>query len=148
MEAVMRSPQQKPTRVLIVDQNPMSRQLTAEYLQAAGYDVVSVATGERALVLLREWPRRTDWLCTVVELPGLVDGWILADEYHQTHPSRPVIYADGKSVERRTKPHAIFLQGLVSPMAVLRALRQAEALSAQPSTVLSKGGEWELGIAA
>jgi CheY-like chemotaxis protein len=148
MEAVMRSPQQKPTRVLVVDQNPMSRQLTAEHLQATGYDVVSAATGERALVLLREWPRRTDWLCTVVELPGLVDGWILADEYHQTHPSRPVIYADGKSVERRAKPHAIFLQRLASPMAVLRVLRQAEALSAQPSIVLSQEEERELGIAA
>ena len=144
----MRSPQQKQTRVLVVDPNPMSRQLTTEYLQTAGYDVVSAAAGERALVLLREWPRRVGWLYTAVELPGLVDGWILADEYHQTHPSRPVIYADGKSFERRAKPHAVFLQGPVTPMAVLRTLRQADALSARTSTPLSQDNERELGMAA
>ena len=43
----MHSPQQKQPRILVVDANPMSRQLTAEYLQSAGYDVVSAATGER-----------------------------------------------------------------------------------------------------
>jgi CheY-like chemotaxis protein len=148
MEAVMRSPQPKQTRVLVVDPNPMSRQLTIEHLQAAGYDVVSAATGERAFVLLREWPRRIDWLYTAVELPGLVDGWILADEYHQTHPSRPVIYADGKSLERRAKPRAIYLQGPVTPMAVLRTLRQADALSAQTSTPISQDNERQLGMAA
>src|SRR5215204_1216062 len=88
----MRSPQPKQTRVLVVDPNPMSRQLTVGHLQAAGYDVVSAGTGERAFVLLREWPRRIDWLYTAVELSGLVDGWILADEFHQAHPSRPVLY--------------------------------------------------------
>ena len=144
----MRSPQPKQTRVLVVDPNPMSRQLTIEHLQAAGYDVVSAGTGERALVLLREWPRHIDWLYTAVELPGLVDGWILADEYHQAHPSRPVIYADGKSVEGRGRSNAIFLQGLVSPMAVLRALRQADTLSAQPPALISQDDERELGIAA
>src|SRR5215210_632372 len=139
MEAVMSSPQQKPTRVLVVDQNPMSRQLTVEHLQAAGYDVVSAAAGERALVLLREWPRRVDWLYTAVELPGLVDGWIVADEYHQTHPSRSVIYADGRSVERRTRPNAVFLQAPVPPGAVLRALRQLGALGSPQPTTAARG---------
>ena len=144
----MRSPQPKQTRVLVVDPNPMSRQLTVEHLQAAGYDVVSAGTGERALVLLREWPRRIDWLYTVTKLPGLVDGWILADEFHQAHPSRPVIYADGKSSARRAKPQAIFLPGPISPMAVVRALRQADTLSAQPPALTSQDDERELGIAA
>jgi CheY-like chemotaxis protein len=148
MEAVMRSPQQKQPRILVVDPNPMSRQLTAEYLQSAGYDVVSAATGERALVVLCEWPRRVDWLYTAVELPGLVDGWILADEYHQTHPSRPVIYADRKSMERRAKPRSVFLHGPVSPMAVLRTLRQADTPGAQTSTLASQDDERGLGIAA
>src|SRR5689334_14507121 len=148
MEAIMRSPQPKQTRVLVVDPNPMSRQLTVEDLQAAVYDVVSAGTGERAFVLLREWPRRIDWLYTATELPGLVDGWILADEFHQAHPSRPVIYADGKSCERRAKPQAIFLPGPVSPTAVVRALRQADTLSAPPPALTSQGDERELGIAA
>jgi CheY-like chemotaxis protein len=144
----MRSPQQKQTRVLVVDPNPMSRQLTAEYLQSLGYDVVSAATGERALVVLREWSRRVDWLYTAVDLPGLVDGWILADEYHQSHPSRPVIYADRTSIERRAKPNAIFLPVPVSPMAVSRVLRQADTLNAQTPKLISQDGEKEPGMPA
>ena len=52
----MRSPQRKQPRILVVSADPKSRELTAEYLRSAGYDVISAATGERALVLLRERP--------------------------------------------------------------------------------------------
>ena len=145
----MCSPQPKKPRVLVVDPSPMSGQLTAESLQSEGYDVVAAATGERALILLREWPRRIDWLYTAIELPGLVDGWIVADEYHQTHPSRSVIYADGRSVERRTRPNAVFLQAPVPPGAVLRALRQLGALgSPQPTTAVRGDGDGLLDLAA
>lgn len=144
----MRSHQAKQPRVLVVDPNRMSRPLTAEYLQSAGYDVVSAATGERGLILLREWPRHVDWLYTAIDLPGLVDGWILADEYHQTHPSRPVIYAGSKSLERRAKPNEIFLPGPVSPKAVLRTLRQTDTRGAQTSRLASQDNEGGLGIAA
>ena len=144
----MCSPQPKKPRVLVVDPSPMSGQLTAESLQSEGYDVVAAATGERALILLREWPRRVDWLYTAVELPGLVDGWILADEYHQTHPSRPVIYADRNPVERGARPYSVVLQWPVSPQAVLRTLCQADTHGARTLTLASQDDEKELSIAA
>ena len=144
----MGSTQQIQTRVLVVDANPMSRYLTVEHLHSAGYDVVSATTGERALILLREWPRRVDWLYTAVELPGLVDGWILADEYHQTHPSRPVIYADRNPVERGARPYSVVLQWPVSPKAVLRTLCQADTHGARTLTLASQDDEKELSIAA
>src|SRR4051794_26263177 len=37
--------------------------------------------------------RRVDWLITQADLPGLVDGSMLADEFHHVHPGRPVLYA-------------------------------------------------------
>jgi hypothetical protein len=110
---------------------------------------MSQRTGERrTLVLLREWPRCIAWLYTKIDLPGLVDGWILADEYHQSHPCRAVLYADGLSVERRPKPDAIFLREPVAPSAILSALNQADALGAPRSTVTHQDDWVELGMAA
>ena len=73
-------------RVLVVDDDPETRESVGEALEQAGFDPTLAAMGEQGLVLLREWPRRIDWLYTKAELPGLVDGWILADEFHQAHP--------------------------------------------------------------
>src|SRR5215204_1612649 len=79
-------------RVLIVDDNAETRERVGEALAQAGFEPILAATVEQGLLLLREWPRRIGWLYTKAELPGLVDGWILADEFHQAHPSRPELY--------------------------------------------------------
>ena len=79
-------------RVLVVDDDPETRERVGEALERAGFEPARAATGEQGLVLLREWPRRIGWLYTEAELPGLVDGWILADESHQAHPTRPELY--------------------------------------------------------
>src|SRR3954464_6237899 len=79
-------------RVLVVDDESETRKSVGQALERADFAPTLAATGEQGLVLLREWPRRIDWLYTKAELPGLVDGWILADEFHQAYPSRPVFY--------------------------------------------------------
>ncbi|MFO0453216.1 MAG: diguanylate cyclase [Pseudomonadota bacterium] len=56
-------------RVLLADDDPVARLLTSRLLKKAGYDVVAVADGERALAALRESfcpVLLTDW-----EMPGL-----------------------------------------------------------------------------
>ena len=76
-------------RVLVVDDDPETRESVGEALEQAGFDPTLAATGEQGLVLLREWPCRIDWLYTKAELPGLVDGWILADEFpHKAFAAR------------------------------------------------------------
>jgi CheY-like chemotaxis protein len=72
-------------RILVVDDNHIFREALAERLRDAGYQVTTAETGERAFLTLRDWSRRVDWLYTRASLPGLVDGWILADEYHDRH---------------------------------------------------------------
>jgi CheY-like chemotaxis protein len=79
-------------RVLVVDNDPETRKRVGEALEQAGFVPALAATGEQGLLLLRQWPRRIGWLYTKTELPGLIDGWILADEFHRAHPSRPVLY--------------------------------------------------------
>lgn len=88
-----RLPEGTHERILIVDTNPAFRDGLAEQLRSSGFEVVTAATGESAFNLLRDWHRPIGWLYTRADLPGLIDGWILADEYHDSHPRRPAVIA-------------------------------------------------------
>jgi CheY-like chemotaxis protein len=77
--------------VLVVENNPITRELLGNILQTAGCRVLAVPTGNVGLLLLCQQQAQIDWLVTRVRLPGLVDGWLLADEYHRHNPDRPVV---------------------------------------------------------
>lgn len=106
----------KPQRILIADNNPIMRETLAQWLRAQAHDVITASTGESALMVLRDWSRPVGWLYTRAVLPGLVDGWILADQYHDLHEDRPVILAGaeqrisswGDRVLMRPTPAAVF----------------------------------------
>jgi CheY-like chemotaxis protein len=94
MEAhVSRSLEGIHERILIVDTKPAFRNSLAEQLRSSGFEVVTAATGESAFSLLRDWHRPIGWLYTRADLPGLIDGWILADEYHDSHRDRAAVIA-------------------------------------------------------
>jgi DNA-binding response OmpR family regulator len=76
-----------------VDTNPAFRDSLAEQLRPSGFEVVTAATGEQAFCLLRDWRHTIGWLYVRADLPGLIDGWILADEYHDTRPDRSAVIA-------------------------------------------------------
>jgi|tagenome__1003787_1003787.scaffolds.fasta_scaffold20927073_5 CheY-like chemotaxis protein len=81
----------KSERILIVDDNAIFRETLAERLRASGHEVLVAETGERAFLVLRDRSCPVGWLYTRAALPGLIDGWILADEYHDAHADRAVI---------------------------------------------------------
>jgi DNA-binding NtrC family response regulator len=80
-------------RILVVDENHIFRETLAQKLRDEGYQVITAETGERAFLTLRDRSRPIDWLYTRARLPGLIDGWILADEYHDSHPDRAAVIA-------------------------------------------------------
>jgi hypothetical protein len=43
--------------------------------------------------LVRDWSGPIGWLYARAALPRLIDGWILADAYHEVHVRRPVVIA-------------------------------------------------------
>jgi hypothetical protein len=50
------------------------------------------------LLALRDWSRPIDWLQSRrAELPGLIDGWNLAEEYHETHQNRAVVISGSEA---------------------------------------------------
>ena len=78
-------------RVLVVDTNPLFLERLALELRARNFDVVVTESGTQAFQVLRDWHRPIDWLFSRAILPGLIDGWILADEYHASHPARAAV---------------------------------------------------------
>jgi CheY-like chemotaxis protein len=109
--------------VLVVENDPIIRELLETILRTAGYQVLAVPTGNAGLLSLCQQQAHINWLVTRVKLPGLVDGWLLADEYHRHNSGRPAILlseviseAEHASVDSVfVPPHA--------PMRVLEALK-------------------------
>jgi CheY-like chemotaxis protein len=123
----------KQERILVVDTNPLFCARLIQYLRAADYLVESANTGEQAFLLLRDRQHPIDWLYARAALPALIDGWILADEYHDTHPRRAAVLA--VSSTRVSEQGDILLQE-PTPEAVVQALQHVMgALEHSQSTV-------------
>jgi CheY-like chemotaxis protein len=134
MEAhVSRSPEGNHERILIVDTNPAFRESLAQRLRASGFEVVTAATGEEAFYLLRDWHRPIDWLYVSADLPGLIDGWILADEYHDSHPDRAAVIAAAR--ERvSAQGHVVLSEpSLAAALDALQTVASASAVAPRPA---------------
>jgi CheY-like chemotaxis protein len=106
--------------ILVVEDDQISRELITRLLQMAGFDVIAAATGERALLTLCQHGDQIDWLVSRLDLPGLICGWILTDEYHEHHPNRPVLLVSDTA--RVSSASAVFIPSPF-PMKVLEVLQ-------------------------
>ena len=77
----------RPT-VLMVEDEMLLGNVVADELEEAGYRVLSAMTGEEALALL-EGAEPIDLLFTDIRLPGLIDGWHLAEAARRLRPDSP-----------------------------------------------------------
>ncbi len=82
-------------RVLIVEDNYLLLDLLTRACERSGCTVAAASSGEAALMVIRELGATIAWLCTDIDLPGLVDGWSVADTFRALHPDRPVVYMSG-----------------------------------------------------
>jgi len=97
--------------VLIVEDNYLLLEMLTSLCEQEGIRVLSASTGEAALTMLRRRGAEIDWLFTDINLPGLIDGWTVADAYRECHPHRPVIYAStAAQIERRTVPGSLYVR--------------------------------------
>src|SRR5215217_3667826 len=112
-------------RVLIVEDEPIAREILADLLRMAGYEVLSEHSGEQALLTLLRERGRIDCLFTAVELPGLVDGWMLAEEFRVTDAALPVVFAtSSKAAQARGTEETAFVAYPVLPPKAVEAVNE------------------------
>jgi PAS domain S-box-containing protein len=85
---------QRRCNILVVEDNDDVRELAGAMLQMAGYDVVAVASGERALEILDD-AGPFDLLFTDVIMPGGMNGLELIEHVHARLPDLPVLVTTG-----------------------------------------------------
>jgi DNA-binding NtrC family response regulator len=110
-------------RILVVEDDPLVRELLVEALREHGYEVIHAANGEQALAWCKR--RIADILVTDIRLPGGVDGWQIAERCRVHDPELQVIYATGFSqVKARPVPGSLTLQKPYQPRPHRRGIRQ------------------------
>jgi CheY-like chemotaxis protein len=110
--------------VLVVEDESLVREMIAEELRDAGFDVLEAADGVAASEILTT-DRRIDVLFTDIRLPGELDGWDIAQLARRQRSTLPVIYATGYTVDRTAEvPGSIFLNKPYQPSQIVATIRK------------------------
>jgi PAS domain S-box-containing protein len=81
--------------ILLVDDEPLLRDLAAQGLARSGFEVVTAADGEQALELFTRTPDRFSLLITDLTMPR-VDGAHLIAEVRRLRPDQPIVVCSGQ----------------------------------------------------
>jgi DNA-binding response OmpR family regulator len=81
-------------RVLVVEDEPMVREMAVDALRDEGFDVVEAATGDEAAEKLVD-PDAIDVVFTDVRMPGKMDGIDVALRARELHPGIAVLVVSG-----------------------------------------------------
>ena len=90
-------------KVLLVEDEPLIREVMAELLALAGFDVTATTTGDEAVVLLANDGFTV--LLTDVTMPGIIDGIRLAEHARALHPGLPIVFVSGRPDTRQRAQH-------------------------------------------
>ncbi|MGH7740482.1 MAG: PAS domain S-box protein [Candidatus Eiseniibacteriota bacterium] len=121
--------------VLLVEDEPMVRDLLVETLVGAGFAVTAAANGQEALRRLEQGPLPMDILVTDVVMPGLT-GPELAKRVLEARPGIHVLYISGYTADELGPRGPLeawesFLQKPFSPSSLIRKIRSALESPAQ-----------------
>jgi CheY-like chemotaxis protein len=109
--------------ILIVEDEFLLRELVAEHLREAGWNVLEAASGEQALAHLAT--AKIDVIFTDIRLEGDMNGWDLAEAGRERIANLPVIYTTGHSIDPpRPVSGSILLQKPYAPSQVARTSRE------------------------
>lgn len=109
-------------RILVVEDDPLVREMAVGALTDEGFDVIEAATGEEALKHCED--RLADLIFTDIWLPGQLNGWDIAEHCRKNNPDIPIIYATGHShVSPRPVAGSIWFQKPYRPQQIVEAIR-------------------------
>ena len=127
--------------ILFVDDDVLTQWIMAEALAEAEFDVTSACRGIDACLML-DSTHGFDLLITDTDLPDRLSGSDLARLWHETTPSRPVLYIgnEHQGAVRHLGRHETFLAKPFTPDMLLQAVEFAleEAAYALPQTTAAR----------
>jgi DNA-binding response OmpR family regulator len=103
--------------VLVVEDHRPLRELVQTILNAAGYNVMTAASGDEALRITKEHP--VDLLLTDIGMPGMNGDTLVQQFQAQSGASRVVIMSGREPEELTTFEGAAFLQKPFTPQSLL-----------------------------
>ena len=117
----------KPTRVLIADDEPLVRRAVKRVLVRGGFEVHEARSGAEALLLCEAEELPFDLLVADVVMPEM-SGRELAERFHLISPNTKVIYmsayAEPEVIANLTLgPGAVFLPKAFTPTSLLSRVR-------------------------
>ena len=123
--------------ILLVEDDPPVRSMMRRTLEDAGYGVLEAGGAAEALDILTRTAGKISLLLTDVVMPG-ISGRELATRVADLVPGIPVLFTSGYTdgeIERRglLEPGAAFLQKPLTPVALVRAVRERLELATHPS---------------
>jgi DNA-binding NtrC family response regulator len=117
--------QAKPLRAkaLVVEDDPMQREMIGLLLEESDFDVIECASAEAAEQVLRRNGDTLDLMMTDVNLAGHMDGVALAHIAKRRNPQLDVIVTSGRPLQQPLPDGAKFW---AKPWAPLDVIREAE----------------------
>lgn len=113
--------------VLLVEDEPLIREIMSEALRDAGHDVLEMENGDVAIEMLRKPPKQFTILVTDFHMPGHADGSQVAAHVRQMHPAIPVIIMSGRpdifKASWRTDLGYVFMKKPYLPSALVKRIR-------------------------
>ena len=114
--------------ILVVEDEPVLRQLVCEVLQQYQYRVLTAASGVEALRVWEEYKGKVDLVLTDMVMPEGMTGRELALQLRRRKPGLKVIYSSGYSPETMGRSHSqgdtAFLSKPYLPPQLARAVRE------------------------
>lgn len=86
----------KPIVVIVVEDEPMVRMAAVGAFEDAGFEVFEGKNAQAAMLILQSEGARVQVLFTDVEMPGAMDGLMLAHRIHLDWPNISVMVASGQ----------------------------------------------------
>jgi len=108
---------ERRTHILMVEDEILISNLIADVLSERGFAVHAVADAEHALRYV-EAGAQVDVLFTDINLPGGIDGSVLAKQVRERRPELPIVYCSGRyspSAIMPLVPRSIFLRKPYDP---------------------------------
>ena len=115
--------------VLIVEDEPVLRDMAHVILQDCGYNILEASSGRDALRVWENHKEKIDLLVTDMVMPEGISGMDLANRLLESKPDLKIIFASGYSMDDLDTAfvrdgHAIFLQKPYTHVTLAKAVRQ------------------------